>query len=197
MLNNRFWIVLHKILGIIFYVEIKKVLKKQRQDLGISQSNLAQLSGLSLASVQNVEAGKANLSISNLASLLEVLGYDLKLVRRQVEWEKLICYGLPILPAKSFEGDIGVPEIECLEKLLVGACAEFIQREEPGSHRNLREREALQAMIMALRDHFPSVFQKRFAHYKVIQALNPRMEEVSGKIIKLRRIAIDRLSRYL
>lgn len=175
---------------------MKQVLKKQRQDLGISQNHLAQLSGLSLASIQNMEAGKSNLSISNLASLLEVLGFDLKLVRRQVEWEKLICYGLPILPAKTLEG-AGVPEIELLEKILVGACAEFIQRDEPESHRNLREREALQALILALRDHYPKLFKQKFHSYRVIRELSPRTDEISGKIIKLRRIAIDSLSSYL
>lgn len=178
-------------------MEIRQELKKQRQKLGISQSHLAHLSGLSLASIQNMEAGKANLSISNLASLLEVLGYDLKLVRRQVEWEKLICYGLPILPAKSLEKEARVRGIECLEKLLVGACAEFVQRSEPGSHRNLREKEALQAMILALRDHFPSLFEEHFSSYKVIKELVPKNEQVTGKIIKLRRIAIDHLSSYL
>lgn len=177
-------------------MDIKQVLKKQRQGLGISQSHLAQLSGLSLASIQNMEAGKSNLSISNLASLLEVLGFDLKLVRRQVEWEKLVCYGLPILPATSLEG-AGVPEIECLEKLLVGACAEFIQQEKPESRKSLREREALQAMILALRDHFPKFFNERLKAYKVIQQLIPRTEEISGKLVKLRRIAVSYLSTYL
>ena len=177
-------------------MDIKNVLKKRRNDLGISQTHLSHLSGLSIASIQNVEAGKANLSISNLASLLEVLGYDLKLEKRQFEWDRLIKYGLPVLSEESLEPD-GVLEIEWLEKLLVSACAEFIQQRKPGSAQYLREKEALQAMVLALKDHFPKLYDQRFANYKVIKAFYPRTDEISGKLIKLRRIAIDRLAKYL
>ena len=175
---------------------MKEVLKQRRQDLGISQTHLSQLSGLSIASIQNVEAGKANLSISNLASLLEVLGYDLKLEKRQVEWERLIQYGLPVLPERSSKPD-GMLQIEWLEKLLVSACAEFIQQRKPGSAHYLREREALQAMVLALADHFPKLYEERFASYKVIKKFYPEVHEISGKLIKLRRIAIDRLAKHL
>ncbi|MFK8137982.1 MAG: helix-turn-helix domain-containing protein [Bdellovibrionales bacterium] len=182
------------ILCIIFSVNIEENLKKQRQILGLSQSSLAQLSGLSLASIQNMEAGKANLSISNLASLLEVLGFDLKLVRRQVEWEKLISYGLPILPANPVEKQIGT-DLSVLESLLVNACAEFIQRDgQKNPRKHLREREALESMMFAIKSHFPS-FYKGLERYKAVLDLTP--EVITGKHIKLRRIALENLREVL
>ena len=57
-----------------------------------------------------------------------------------------------------------------------------------------RERDCLQALLFALRDHYPSVFGK-FQRLKSCREL--LAGPVTGKIIKLRRIALAGLSRCL
>lgn len=170
------------------------ILKSERQKLGISQSHLAQLSGLSLASIQNAEAGKSNLSISNLASLLEVLGYDLQLVKRQVEWEQLAGYGLPILPAKT---SVKRKQWDTAEfsKLLVAGCKEVLNSNSSSAKKLQREKEALQAMLLAIKEHYPHFFESHLSAFQIIDDIYPN--EINGKLIKLRRIAIENLAKFL
>lgn len=59
----------------------------------------------------------------------------------------------------------------------------------------LREREAIEALLIAIRCHYPSVYQRIFA-------LEPEIErvvsqEVNGRLIKLARIARSMLAEYL
>ena len=177
-------------------MSIGEELKKQRQALQLSQSHLSQLSGLSLASIQNMEAGKANWSISNLAAVLEVLGFELKLETRLPEWDRLIDFGLPVL-AEGARERAGYLPIECLERLLVGACAQLLRQTNQQGAAYLREKEALQALLMALQEHYPSFYRQHLSNYKILKVFYPRPEEMSGKLIKLRRIAKDQLARYL
>ncbi len=58
-----------------------------------------------------------------------------------------------------------------------------------------RKRDALQALILAVKSHFPSVYRRSFSGSRLIRAIVER--PVSGRIIKLERIARDRLSEYL
>lgn len=45
-----------------------------RKNLSLSQADLAKQAGLSLSTMQKLESGKANISLSNLLSVLRYLG---------------------------------------------------------------------------------------------------------------------------
>ena len=46
----------------------------RRKNLGISQNDLAEMSGVSLATIKNIERGKGNPSFETVEKILAVLG---------------------------------------------------------------------------------------------------------------------------
>lgn len=58
---------------------VAEVLKERRQTLGLSQVDLAEMAGVGIATVKNIECGKANPSIRTIESIAEVLGLELSL----------------------------------------------------------------------------------------------------------------------
>lgn len=58
-----------------------------------------------------------------------------------------------------------------------------------------RELVALQALVMGLRDHFPEVFKKILKQSPEVKNYLP--EDITGQIIKLRRIAVQNLAKVV
>lgn len=59
--------------------EFIDTLKKRRNALGVTQENLAELSGVGLRTLKALESGKSNPTFETLNKLAEVLGLELKL----------------------------------------------------------------------------------------------------------------------
>lgn len=57
---------------------LKEVIKNRRKVLGISQQDLAELSGVSLPTVKDIERGIANPSLATISKLLDVLGMEIE-----------------------------------------------------------------------------------------------------------------------
>ena len=51
----------------------------RRKNLGISQNDLAEMSGVSLATIKNIERGKGNPSFETVEKILAVLGMEILL----------------------------------------------------------------------------------------------------------------------
>lgn len=51
----------------------------RRKTLGISQNDLAEMSGVSLATIKNIERGKGNPSFETVEKILAVLGMEILL----------------------------------------------------------------------------------------------------------------------
>jgi transcriptional regulator with XRE-family HTH domain len=58
-------------------LDIADQIKARRKVLSISQSDLAEMSGVSLATVKNIERGAGNPSYETVAKLLDVLGLEM------------------------------------------------------------------------------------------------------------------------
>ena len=58
-------------------MDIADQIKARRKVLSISQSDLAEMSGVSLATVKNIERGAGNPSYGTVAKLLDVLGLEM------------------------------------------------------------------------------------------------------------------------
>jgi transcriptional regulator with XRE-family HTH domain len=56
---------------------IRDIIKARRRELGISQEDLAGMSGLSLATIKNIERGKGNPSFETITRIMEVLGMEI------------------------------------------------------------------------------------------------------------------------
>jgi len=57
-----------------------KLLKARRNQLGITQLDLADLAGISANTLYKIERGQANPTLKVLFKLLDVLGMELKLI---------------------------------------------------------------------------------------------------------------------
>lgn len=54
-----------------------EVIKCRRKTLSLTQEDLAEMAGLSLATIKDIERGKANPSIATVSKILEVLGMEI------------------------------------------------------------------------------------------------------------------------
>ena len=64
-------------------MSLREVIKARRKVLGISQQDLAEMSGISLPTVKDIERGLANPSLSTISKLLDVLGMEIVYRERQ------------------------------------------------------------------------------------------------------------------
>lgn len=62
---------------------LAEVIKSRRKTLNISQHDLAEMAGIGLATIKNVERGKGNPSIGTVSKIMEVLGMDIEYKVRQ------------------------------------------------------------------------------------------------------------------
>ena len=62
--------------NILYLMHIGEEIKERRKVLSISQSDLAEMAGVSLATVKNIERSTGNPSFETVAKLLEVLGME-------------------------------------------------------------------------------------------------------------------------
>ena len=64
-------------------MNLQEVIKRRRKTLSISQLDLAEMSGISLPTVKDIERGHANPSLSTISKLLDVLGMEITYHIRQ------------------------------------------------------------------------------------------------------------------
>lgn len=56
---------------------IARTIRRRRRDLGVDQRTLADLSGISVHTISDVESGKGNPTVETLEAMLEPLGLEL------------------------------------------------------------------------------------------------------------------------
>lgn len=60
--------------------EIGKKIRSRRKTLRLSQRDLAELAGVTLRGLTDLEGGKANPTVNQLAKITKVLGLELRIV---------------------------------------------------------------------------------------------------------------------
>ncbi len=66
-------------------MKLDEMMKSRRKTLRITQLDLAEMGGISLATIKDIERGKGNPSLSTIYKILEVLGMEMDFhVRRTV-----------------------------------------------------------------------------------------------------------------
>lgn len=170
--------------------ELPATLRSARETLGMTQSELGRAAGVSLPTVQNLEGGRANPSLSTLEAVLGGLGLGLGIETRPADWDALCALGLPLTARRTRRL---VPS----EDLLVGHLRLAAVEISNGKHVRDRERklDALHALVLAIRLHYPSLFRRRLAASPLLQDIAER--EVSGRVVKLCRLARASLGEYL
>ena len=66
-------------------MDLRDVVKERRGVLGISQIDLAEMAGISLATVKDIERGVGNPSMKTVTRILEVLGMEIEFRIRRIE----------------------------------------------------------------------------------------------------------------
>jgi y4mF family transcriptional regulator len=60
------------------------IIKERRKSLGINQSDLAEIAGISINTIYKIERGQTNATLEVLEKILDVLGLEIKLEIRKV-----------------------------------------------------------------------------------------------------------------
>lgn len=58
-------------------------MKSRRKTFGLSQQDLAEMSGVSLATIKDIERGKGNPSLNTVQKILDILGMEILYEVRQ------------------------------------------------------------------------------------------------------------------
>ena len=66
-------------------MNLREVVKERRGVLGISQLDLAEMAGVSLATIKDIERGAGNPSMKTVTRILEVLGMEMEFRIRRIE----------------------------------------------------------------------------------------------------------------
>lgn len=66
-------------------MDIPKIISERRKALGITQTELAEMAGIGIATVKDIERGKGNPSLKTLQQLCVVLGFEIELKIKKVE----------------------------------------------------------------------------------------------------------------
>ena len=64
-------------------MSLAEVIKSRRKTLDISQQDLAEMAGIGLATIKNIERGKGNPSMGTVSKIMAVLGMEIEYKVRQ------------------------------------------------------------------------------------------------------------------
>lgn len=68
--------------------ELIKIIKERRKTLKITQEDLAELAEVSLRTLKQFESGKGNPTLKTLEKLAEVLGLEIRLEIKKINFEE-------------------------------------------------------------------------------------------------------------
>ena len=74
---------MHQKVYFIGLMRLSEVIKNRRKTLAISQQDLAEMAGLGLATIKDIERGKGNPSMATVSKIMEILGMEIVFKVRQ------------------------------------------------------------------------------------------------------------------
>jgi transcriptional regulator with XRE-family HTH domain len=169
---------------------IELLIKKRREALGYSQQKLAELSGLSIATIQNLEAGKGNPTFDVLEQISKVLNFKINFTSNTTNWDRLCDYGLSLVQEETKSKSKRT--IKELKELLISAAFEI--RDSSALLDKERYSDAFSALLFGIKLHYPSFFKKNLQVPILIENLPLKL---SGRQLKLYRYSKSILGEYL
>ena len=64
-------------------MELKEIMKQRREFLSLTQQDLAEMAEVGVATIKDIERGKANPALNTIKKILEVLGIEIEYKVRQ------------------------------------------------------------------------------------------------------------------
>ncbi len=188
---SLFFLYVHSILCLIKYVtnfELAIILKERRQARGLTQSELAAQSGVSLPLIQIIEAQRGNPTLEVLGKILKALGLTLSIFSPPANWGYLIQFGLPLTNEGAETKKRQRWDVDKFSENFKAAISEAYE-DGPG---NARKRDALVGMLLAISEYYPKKTEAMG-----LGPLARKYKSAEGRHIKLKRIALAELQKYL
>ena len=146
--------------------------------------------------------GNGDHRLALLIAVLGALGLELKAEPGPADWDQLAICGAPLMVREGavageeyYTGTSSsvTPTAQKLLNSIRDACRELRDRQigEPSE----RRREAVQALLLALRMHFPTFFREHLAGIELYE--KPLSAPITGRTVRLTREAVAALARYL
>lgn len=174
-------------------LQINRIIRNKRLELGLSQVQLAYEAHVSLPTIQSIEAGKANLSQSTLMQILEALGLKLQIHSPPIPWEQAPKFGVPLTGNEKAETLSRKELIDALNNFL-----HYLPLKKEEMIKETRSWEAFTAFLWAIETHYPKTLKKLAYNKKAKFLLNQNLAIFEpGRLIKLRRIALANISGVL
>jgi putative transcriptional regulator len=171
---------------------MKFPLKELRLERGWSQVKLAQECQVSLPTIQNIEAEKANPTLDIISKILSSLGLDIRIEPKEFNVGLAIDLGVPLSDIPN-EGILLTQSVQTPDNLAKEA-SYWIQLFKFKKFQP-REEEAVVSLLMAVKDHYPKYYQQRLQCDLFEQKIQEHRK--NGKCIKLRRLSLAEISQYL
>jgi transcriptional regulator with XRE-family HTH domain len=158
-----------------------KILRKSKR---FTQGILAQRAGVSLPTIQNIEAGRANPSILVLEKILGVLGASLEV---RISPENIDILELFNMDNQEF---VNIDFSLILQSLIKKENKHFINQS--------REQDLLGSLVSALLDHYP-LWLKQNNFYPIVKKVNDLINSKidPNRMIKFRRIWLSKICQVL
>lgn len=147
----------------------KKVLA-MRKELGLSQVTLAELSEVSLPTIQKIESGQSNPTLDVMLRIGNSLGFTLNI--------EDILEGYD----SNKDGQNHIQDImRCFNRRHLNS---------------VRQNDELFASFLALKIHYPSLFKKLKKRTVIEDELKIRLNDSPGRLIKHARICLETLNHF-
>lgn len=172
-------------------IDYARLIRMGRLRLCLSQTELARRTEISLPTLQNIESRKANPGFEMIVRLLEEVGLTFEVTPKKANWDFLIECGVPLL-SDTPQPTTSIISKQNLVTAVLDACLELSTHSKDAETE--RKHDALVALIVAIKQHYPSFFKKNF-NRSLVQKYAPQV--LSPRIIKLKRMALARVSQYL
>ncbi|MBI2027054.1 MAG: helix-turn-helix domain-containing protein [Deltaproteobacteria bacterium] len=171
-------------------MNVASFVKQRRKSLGLTQMQLAITAGVSLPTVQNLEAGKTNPTIKLFEKITSSLGCSMDVNSLQPDWDYLIHYGLSVSSIQEASKDQTFSFQHFAQEIIKATDDVMLHQQAE------RFKEALLALLCTLQIHYPTYFDYFFSqNQKILYFMKQKMDR--GRIIKLSRMSLAVISKYL
>lgn len=172
---------------------IPGLVRERRRAMGMSQGELAAVSGVSMPMIQLIESGKSNPTVPVCRKILRALGLEIA-IRSTFTWDDLAAHGGPLFSASKPIRPAKTRDSRTLQTTLLEACLQLEGDDKDGTL-DPRKKEAVESMLLAYRLHYPSRYARLEKKSPLIRRFG--LFRITGRHIKLKRIALEYMREYL
>ena len=168
------------------------IIRKLREENRVSQRRFADATGMSYRQVQRIEKGESDITMGKFLGILHTFDRDLKLIRREPDWNTLVDFGLPVRMGLGKRKKYDFPKV--IDVLISSV---FFLDENKQAFRHQRIFDAFISLLLTLKTHYPTIF--RFLREQTGRDLDSvfELQSILGRHIKLRNISLLSVSKYL